>query len=92
MGRQDGKEQGMEQHTAIAGEVAVARRALQEVSRLASEATTHFEEQEYIEAASALTALTSVLEPLISFMNTHWIEASITEESDRRPVSIGGYL
>jgi hypothetical protein len=80
----------MEEDTMTSREAAVARRALREVSRLAGEATAHFEEQEYIEAASSLSAVSTVLDALISYMNRQWMESTVAQELAASP--IGAYL
>ncbi|MBV9449979.1 MAG: hypothetical protein JO345_29225 [Streptosporangiaceae bacterium] len=70
--------------TAAAGDAAVAQKALQEVSRLVGEATRRFQHEEFIEAVSSLTAIPSVLDPLISYVNHTWVTAAslIEPEAD----------
>jgi hypothetical protein len=58
---------------------ATARRALQELSRLASEARDHIDAGEYVEAASSLSAMPTVMGPLMAFVSLQWLE---TETSD----------
>jgi hypothetical protein len=58
-----------------AGDAAVAQKALQEVSRLVDEAISRFEQDAFIEAMSSLTAIPTVLDPLITFIGRTWITA-----------------
>lgn len=66
--------------TSTAGEAAVAQKALLEVSRLVGEATERFERESFIEAMSSLTAVTTVLDPLIGFMNRSWVSAAAGDD------------
>jgi hypothetical protein len=75
-----------------AGDAAAAQKALQEVSRLVDEAISRFEQNAFIEAMSSLTAIPTVLDPLITFMGRTWVTAAgLGGDQDAREVG-GMYL
>jgi hypothetical protein len=75
------------------GDAAVAQKALREVSRLVGEATRRFEQDAFIEAMSSLTAIPSVLDPLIGFLGYRWVtEVGLTEEVADDQQAGGMYL
>ena len=59
-----------------AGDAAVAQKALKEVSRLVGEAISRFEQEAFIEAMSSLTAIPTVLDPLITFLGSTWVTSA----------------
>lgn len=76
-------------------EDAAARRALKELKRLAMEATRRFEQRSLIEATSSLTAMATVLEPLLGYVQRTWVEVEVTAASPVEPEqsdSFGMYL
>ncbi len=72
-------------------EDAAARRALKELKRLAMKATRRFEQRSLIETTSSLTAMATVLEPLLGYVQRTWVEAEVTAAAPAEAEQSGSF-
>lgn len=77
----------------IRAEDAAARQALRELKRLATEALRRFEPDALIEATSSLAAISTVLDPLLSYVQRTWVADVVrTSPPDVDDDRSGAYL
>lgn len=53
---------------------AAARAAIRELKRLASEASRRFDQNSLLATTSSLTAMSTVLDPLLGYLQRSWME------------------
>jgi hypothetical protein len=76
-------------------EDAAARAAIRELKRLASEASRRFDQNSLIATTSSLTAMSTVLDPLLGYLQKSWVESEVgatngapCAEADDEPVGL----
>ena len=77
-------------------EDAAARAAIRELKRLASEASRRFDQNSLIATTSSLTAMATVLDPLLGYLQRSWVESEVEVPDDAADDSdddhVGMYL
>jgi len=63
-------------------EDAAARAAIRELKRLASEASRRFDQDSLIATTSSLTAMATVLDPLLGYLQRSWVESEVGVPED----------
>lgn len=58
-------------------EDAAARAAIRELKRLASEASRRFDQNSLIATTSSLAAMSTVLDPLLGYLQRSWVESEV---------------